>query len=89
MRQLMSMNTGNSNAGEEGMIMRTESPQIFAYQTDSPSHFNVDLPSGMNVHQSHGGFVAPMPIHSTTLPDTARGSMSHFEGFYPHQHTTI
>lgn len=87
MRQLMSMNPGNSNTGEEGMIMRTESPQIFAYQTDSPSHFNVDLPSGMNVHQSpHVGFIAPMPVHSTTLPDSARGP---FDGFYPHQHATL
>lgn len=90
MRQLMNMNPGNSSTGEEGMIMRTESPQIFAYQSDSPSQFNVDLPSGMNMHQSpHAGFIAPMPVHSTTMPDSARGSIPQFEGFYPHQHATL
>lgn len=91
MRQLMSINPGTS--GEEGMVLRTESPQIFTYQTESPAHFNVDLPPGMNVHQQHGGFIpsnhAPMPVHSTTLPDAARGPMPHYEGFYPHQHATL
>jgi transcription factor STE12 len=91
MRQLI-MTSGNPGAGEEGMIMRTESPQMFAYQAESPAHFNVDLPPGMNVHPPHGlvpSNQAPMRAHSTTLPDTATGTMPHYEGFYPHQHATL
>ena len=90
MRQLI-MTPGNGGgggcSGEEGMIMRTESPQMFAYQTESPAHFSVDLPSGM--HSSHGGFI-PSSNHATTMPlDSTRGSMSHYEGFYGHQPTTL
>lgn len=91
MRQLI-MTPGNGGGGgggggEEGMIMRTESPQMFAYQTtESPAHFSVDLPSsGMGVHP---GFIPSN--HAPTMPlDSTRGSMSHYDGFYGHQHATL
>jgi hypothetical protein len=53
------------------MVVRTEAPQMFAYQTESPAHFSVDLPPVMNVHGMPSN-QAPMQAHSTTLPDRRR-----------------
>jgi hypothetical protein len=70
------------------MIVKTEAPQIFAYQTESPAHFSVHLPPVMNVHGMPSN-QAPMRAHSRTLPETETATMPYYEGFYPHKHATL
>ncbi len=104
MRQLMSMNSAASSAtslssnfggceggvGDEGMTMRTESPgHLFAYQTsDSPAHFNVELPPVMNMQTQNGFLGSNHTLHSSTLP-SIRGMSQPYDGLYSHQHATL